>query len=86
MRVSLPLALIALALTTLIAIPVGAIAAARRNSAVDFGIMGATQVGISVPNFWFAMLLVLLFSITLRWLPAAAFPVGRRARGRPSRR
>lgn len=73
-RVSLPLALISLALTTLIAIPVGAIAAARRNSAVDFGIMGATQVGISVPNFWFAMLLVLLFSITLRWLPAGGFP------------
>ncbi|MCP8937682.1 ABC transporter permease [Alsobacter sp. SYSU M60028] len=73
-QVSLPLALLALALTTLIAIPVGAIAAARRNSAADLGIMGATQIGISVPNFWFAMLLVLLFSITLRWLPAGGFP------------
>jgi peptide/nickel transport system permease protein len=72
--VSLPLALLALALTTAIAIPLGAWAGARRNSLVDAGVMGATQVGIAVPNFWFAMLLVLLFAITLRWLPAGGFP------------
>jgi peptide/nickel transport system permease protein len=36
--------------------------------------MGATQVGLAVPNFWFAMLLVLLFSITLRWFSAGGFP------------
>lgn len=72
--VSLPLAVIALALTTVIAIPLGALAAARRNSAADVGVMTATQVGIAVPNFWFAMLLVLVFAITLRWLPAGGFP------------
>jgi peptide/nickel transport system permease protein len=72
--VSLPLAFLALALTVLVAIPVGAIAAARRNSLTDVGIMGVTQVGIAVPNFWFAMLLVMLFAITLRWLPAGGFP------------
>jgi peptide/nickel transport system permease protein len=72
--VSLPLALLALALTTAIAIPLGAWAASRRNSATDIGVMTATQVGIATPNFWFAMLLVLLFSITLRWLPAGGFP------------
>ncbi|MGL4444616.1 MAG: ABC transporter permease, partial [Alsobacter sp.] len=33
-----------------------------------------TQIGIAVPNFWFAMLLVLLFAITLRWLPSGGFP------------
>jgi peptide/nickel transport system permease protein len=73
-QVSVPLALLALGLTTAIAIPLGAAAAARRNTAVDLGIMGATQIGLSVPNFWFAMLLVLLFAITLRWLPAGGFP------------
>ncbi|MHB2167875.1 ABC transporter permease [Alsobacter sp. R-9] len=73
-QVSLPLALLSLSLTALIAIPVGAVAAARRNRPADVAIMGATQVGIAVPNFWFAMLLVLLFSITLRWLPAGGFP------------
>jgi peptide/nickel transport system permease protein len=74
MVVSLPLAMMALALTTVIAIPLGAWAGARRNTLVDAGVMGATQIGISVPNFWFAMLLVLLFAITLRWLPAGGFP------------
>ncbi len=72
--ISLPLAIYALALSTLIAFPVGILAAVRRNSATDVGIMGATQVGLAVPNFWFAMLLVLLFSITLRWFSAGGFP------------
>ncbi|MGC9370985.1 MAG: ABC transporter permease [Paracoccaceae bacterium] len=72
--VSLPLAALALALSTLIAVPVGVIAAARRGQAADFGIMGATQLGIAVPNFWFAMLLVLVFAVKLRWFNAGGFP------------
>ncbi len=72
--VSLPLALYALALSTLIAFPVGLIAAARRGGATDYGIMGATQLGIAVPNFWFAMLLVLVFAVNLRWFSAGGFP------------
>lgn len=72
--ISLPLAIYALALSTLIAFPVGILAAVKRNSAADVGIMGATQVGLAVPNFWFAMLLVLFFSITLRWFSAGGFP------------
>ena len=72
--ISLPLAIYALTLSTLIAFPVGILAAAKRNSAADVSIMGATQLGVAVPNFWFAMLLVLLFSITLRWFSAGGFP------------
>ncbi|GKY88208.1 ABC transporter permease [Sinisalibacter aestuarii] len=72
--VSLPLALYALALSTLIAFPVGLIAAARRGTVTDYGIMGATQLGIAVPNFWFAMLLVLVFAVNLRWFSAGGFP------------
>ncbi|PIE08084.1 MAG: peptide ABC transporter [Rhodobacterales bacterium] len=72
--VSLPLALYALALSTAIAFPVGLIAAARRGSVTDYGIMGATQLGIAVPNFWFAMLLVLVFAVNLRWFSAGGFP------------
>ncbi|MBI4045971.1 MAG: ABC transporter permease, partial [Devosia nanyangense] len=53
---------------------VGILAAARRNSATDVTIMGATQLGVAIPNFWFAMLLVLAFSITLRWFSAGGFP------------
>ena len=74
LRVSLPLALYALALSTLIALPVGLLAAARRGRPADMAVMGATQLGIAVPNFWFAMLLALVFAVHLRWLPAGGFP------------
>ncbi|UWQ22862.1 ABC transporter permease [Jannaschia sp. W003] len=72
--VSAPLALYALVLTVAVAIPVGLLAAASRGGPADWGVMGATQLGIAVPNFWFAMLLVLLFAVTLRWVGAGGFP------------
>lgn len=71
--VSLPLALYALTLSTLIAFPVGIYAAARRGKPGDMAVMGATQLGIAVPNFWFAMMLVLIFAINLRWFSAGGF-------------
>jgi len=74
MWVSLPLTVFALILSTLIAIPVGVIAATRRGSRADYGIMAGTQLGIAVPNFWFAMLLVLIFAIKLKWFSAGGFP------------
>ncbi len=74
MQVSLPLALLALALAVAVALPVGLFAAARRGRPGDTLVMGATQIGISLPNFWFAMLLVLLFAVNLRLLPAGGFP------------
>ncbi|MBV0912341.1 ABC transporter permease [Anianabacter salinae] len=72
--VSLPLTAYALALSTLIAVPVGLLAASRRGRPADFAVMGATQLGIAVPNFWFAMLLVLVFAITWRVFPSGGFP------------
>ncbi|MEL6645940.1 MAG: ABC transporter permease [Pseudomonadota bacterium] len=72
--VSLPLTLYALILSTAIAIPVGMIAAARRGRPADVAVMGTTQLGIAVPNFWFAMILVLIFAIQLRWFSAGGFP------------
>ncbi len=72
--VSLPLTVYALALTILIAFPVGLLAAARRGRATDYAVMGTTQLGIAVPNFWFAMLLVLVFAIQLQWFSAGGFP------------
>jgi peptide/nickel transport system permease protein len=74
LQVSLPLALLALALSTAVALPTGLWAAARRGSATDTGIMAATQLGVALPNFWFAMLLVLVFAVRLHWLPAGGFP------------
>ena len=73
LKVSLPLALYALGLSTLIAFPAGIWAAQRRGSAVDLGVMGVTQLGVAIPNFWFAMLMVLVFAINLRWFSAGGF-------------
>ena len=72
--VSLPLAIYALALSTLVAFPAGIYAASRRGGAGDTAIMGATQLGVAIPNFWFAMILVLIFAINLRWFSAGGFP------------
>lgn len=72
--ISLPLTLYALALSTLIAFPAGILAASRRNSASDLSVMGATQLGVAIPNFWFAMILVLVFAVNLRWFSAGGFP------------
>jgi peptide/nickel transport system permease protein len=72
--VSLPLALIALALSTLIAIPVGVYSASRRGRAGDTIAMGTAQIGVAIPNFWFALLLIYLFAVWLRWVPAGGFP------------
>ncbi|QBY01527.1 ABC transporter permease [Rhodophyticola sp. CCM32] len=72
--VSLPLTGYALTLSTLIAFPIGLIAASRQGSTTDYSIMGGTQLGIAVPNFWFAMLLVLVFAVNLQWVSAGGFP------------
>ena len=71
--VSLPLALMAITLSTGLAIPLGVWAASKRGGAVDTAVMGFTQIGIAVPNFWLGLLFILLFAVNLRWLPAGGF-------------
>ncbi len=72
--VSLPLALIALLLAVAVAMPVGLFSAQRRGSAADILSMGAAQIGVAIPNFWFALLLIYLFAVWLRLVPAGGFP------------
>lgn len=64
------LAFAALFVSLVISIPLGVISATRRNGAVDAGARVASLVGLSVPNFWFGILLVHLFSVKLGWLPS----------------
>lgn len=73
LSLSLPLALIAICLSTALAIPLGVVAAANRGRVADVGVMGFTQIGIAVPNFWFAILLILLFAVQWRLLPSGGF-------------
>ena len=68
---TLELALAAMALTLLIAIPLGIVAAVRKGSLADRSAMLASLVGISMPNFWLGPLLIILFSLKLGWLPVS---------------
>ena len=74
MQVTLPLALLAMALTTVLALSLGMYAAARHNRAGDVGVMAVSQIGMAIPNFWFAILLILVFAVHLQWVSAGGFP------------
>jgi oligopeptide transport system permease protein len=68
--VSLKLGGLAMLLALLVGISIGTLAALKQNSRTDHVVMGAAMTGISIPNFVLAPLLVLLFAVNLRWLPA----------------
>jgi peptide/nickel transport system permease protein len=74
MRVTLPLAVLAMGITVVLALGLGLYAAARHNKLGDVSVMAASQVGIAIPNFWFAILLILLFAVHLQWVSAGGFP------------
>ncbi len=73
LALTVPLALMAMALTTVLALAAGVYAAAHHNKVGDVGVMGLAQLGIAIPNFWFAILLILLFSVHLQWFSAGGF-------------
>ncbi len=74
LRVTLPLALMAMLLTVVLALGLGLFAAARHNTWGDWGVMAGGQLGIAIPNFWFAILLILVFAVKLQWVSAGGFP------------
>lgn len=74
LALTIPLAIIAMVLTTVIALALGVYAAARHNTLGDYGVMGFSQLGIAVPNFWFGILLILFFAVQLRWFRSGGFP------------
>ncbi len=74
MALTVPLALIAMAMSATAALVLGVYAASRHNKPGDYGVMAFSQIGIAVPNFWFGILLILLFSVTLQWFSSGGFP------------
>ena len=74
MALTLPLAILAMLITTALALLAGVYAASQHNKLGDVGVMTLAQLGIAIPNFWFAILLILLFSVQLQWFSAGGFP------------
>ena len=71
--ITLELACLSLLVAITIAIPAGVIAAVRRNTPWDVLASGVSLCGVSVPNFWLGIMLILLVSVRLGWLPASGF-------------
>jgi peptide/nickel transport system permease protein len=70
---TVPLAIMSMLITVVLALAAGIYTAANHNKLGDVGVMSLTQIGIALPNFWFAILLILLFSVKLQWLSAGGF-------------
>jgi peptide/nickel transport system permease protein/oligopeptide transport system permease protein len=68
---TLELALLAVALSTLVGVPVGVVAAVNRGRPTDLLSMAAAILGVSIPSFWLALLMMMLLGSKLRWLPLA---------------
>jgi peptide/nickel transport system permease protein len=73
LALTVPLAILSMAITVVLALAAGIYTAANHNRLGDVGVMSLTQVGIALPNFWFAILLILLFAVKLQWLSAGGF-------------
>jgi len=71
--VTAELSVAALLIAWAIAIPAGVLAAWRRRTAVDYSASAAALTGLSIPNFWLGIMLIYLFAVNLRWLPASGF-------------
>ncbi len=67
---TLELTVCSILLATVIGVPLGVLAAARKDTPLDHAISSASMLGLSLPNFWMGILLILIFSVSLRWLPA----------------
>ncbi len=68
--VTLQLTFMAMLLSTIVGVSAGVISAVRRNTAYDYLTLTAAVIGYCTPNFWLALLLIIIFSVNLRWLPS----------------
>ena len=74
LHVTLPLAIGAMVVATLASLTLGIFAATNHNRVGDYGVMGFSQLGLAIPDFWFGILLIILFAVILHWLPSGGFP------------
>jgi peptide/nickel transport system permease protein len=72
-QVTALIVLLAVGFATLIAIPLGMLAAWRQNGAADMAVVGLSTLLLSIPSFWLGLLLLLLFGVQLKWLPVVGY-------------
>ncbi len=68
---TLELGLCAMVFAVVLGLPLGVLASVRRGSALDYGLMSAAVTGASMPIFWWGLMMILLFSVTLGWTPVS---------------
>ena len=73
--VTLPLIFASSLLALLIALPAGIFAARRKGTIFDLGTVLLTQIGLAIPSFWLGLIFILVFAVSLRWLPAVSSSV-----------
>lgn len=71
--VTLELTFLAMIVSVVVAVPSGIISAVRRNGPLDIGASVFSMIGVAMPSFWLGMLLIMLFSLHLGWLPASGY-------------
>jgi peptide/nickel transport system permease protein len=74
LAVTAPMALLAMVFAVILSLPLGVYAARHQNRPGDLTVMGFTQLGLATPEFWFGILLIMLFSVELGWFAAGGFP------------
>jgi peptide/nickel transport system permease protein len=71
--VTIQLAIASMIVALAIGLPAGILAAVRKGTAVDYAASAVALSGLSIPNFWLGIMLILLFAVELRWLPASGY-------------
>src|SRR3954468_12835052 len=71
--VTIELAILSMLVAIALGMPIGIVAALKRGTAVDYGASVLGLAGLSIPNFWLGIMLILLFSVNLGWLPAGGY-------------
>ncbi len=71
--VTLSLSALALLVAVVVGLPLGVVAAARRNTAADYGALLFSQLGQAVPSFWLGIMMILAFALRLRWFPTGGY-------------
>jgi peptide/nickel transport system permease protein len=70
---TLTLAAAAIVVSLVIALPAGIVSAVRQGKAIDYAATAGSQIGVSIPDFWLGIVLILVFSLKLRWLPPSGY-------------